>query len=228
MNVVCSACHHERCWRHRLGHLPNTKACRSKISQNIKQELAPTSWLTAAALCLFAQAAPRLPQAVTYVPAGTSAKLGANYPAPAASDKSSRPAAPSPLCRMERSVRQKAATRARSQWCSPSAGHPGVGGSPRRYSPPPTFSRGSGEHRVPAGPAAPSTASSGRWLGPGCPTWCRIAELRSCGAAEREAGGSDTRGLHPGKAIVLAWPAGVVTSSSANQHRPPPLGTAAS
>lgn len=59
------------------------------------------------------------------------------HPSPAACDKSCRPEASSPLCRMERSVGQKAANRAQPV-VQPQRGPPR--GSPRRYSPPPTFS----------------------------------------------------------------------------------------
>lgn len=143
--------------------------------QGRKSERAPTSWL-----CLFAQAAPRLPQAVTYAPAGTSAKLGANHQVPTAIGKSSRPAGQqprTPLRRMERPVGQKAGHPSAASGAAP--GKKATQGKSRRYSLPPTFSWGSGEHKVPAGPASPSIASSGHWLGPGCPPWCRTAELPS-------------------------------------------------
>lgn len=58
-----------------------------------------------------------------------------------------------------------------------------------------------------------STASSGRWLGPGCPPWCRIAELHSVGALE-----VSTRRRQSVRQV--RWR---VTSSSANQHHPHPL-----
>lgn len=162
-----------------------------------KPELAPTSWLTAAALCPFAQAAPSLPQAVTYVPAGTSTKLGANHPVPDASDKSSRPAASTPS-RQNGMVPGAESKPPREQTVVQPQLRP-PGGSLRRYSPPPTFSPGSGEQRVPARPAGPSTASSGRWLGPGYPPWCRIAELRSVAGGWI---GAQSPGLHPGRAIA--------------------------
>lgn len=101
---------------------------------------------------------------------------------------------PNPLLLgMERSVGQKAATRDRpgvqSQRWPPK-------GSPCRYSLPPNYlsHRVLGEHRAPARTAVPSSASSGRWLGPGCPPWCRISELQS--VASRTAGRAGS--LHPG------------------------------
>lgn len=61
-----------------------------------------------------------------------------------------------------------------------------------------------------------STASSGRWLGPGCPPWCRIAELHS---VEGWTAGR-ARGLHPEEAIGPSGP--LEGDFKLRQSAPPP------
>lgn len=114
------------------------------------------------------------------------------HPAPAACNKSCRPEA-HPLSTEWNGPWDRKQPTERSQWCSPSAGHPGGARAVTRRRP----------------RSREALGNTGYLRGPlllpllhlvaGCvPAVRHGVGLWSCGVAERETGGSDTRGLHPG------------------------------
>lgn len=204
MRCVPSIWYREQCWGHRddkTRSLPPRQIWKLVVIARSRSRLeprshsphpAPTSFL-AAALCLFPHEPSFLPQAATSVPAGRIAKIGANHSRPAADDKSCRRVpsprnlSPSPhewnSPSKQESSAQAAPTPARDQWYCPSphrsAGEAGPLLAHAQLSAQ-TFRPARGTQGIPARPAAPSRASSGRWLDPGCPPWCPTGFAERC------------------------------------------------
>ena len=144
---------------------PNAKAgsyCLSEGKARACSHSPVTSFLAAAALCLFPHKPSLRPHTAASVPAGKGAKTSANHPRPAAYHKPCRTAAPrprtlSPPARECNSLtRQKGSARtplaSRDRWYSPPSPEPPRRGSRGRYSRTPSSLRGPqgrlGERRV--------------------------------------------------------------------------------